>query len=179
MKKAEAAKLLSIEESEVHDVADSPAGTVVKTHDGATYIIVPEDNPDAEGRHGVMFLAAPHKNYGGTFPVYANPGIDVDEVEKRLGVDLDDPEPRPADPDIPAGSTDDVAHPGVQAATAEAHVASAVGNIPPSDAVPAPGPEHDKEVASAEATRPAEPVTVVTTESPKDDGASGRRGRRS
>lgn len=147
MKKAEAAKLLSIEESEVHDVADSPAGTVVKTHDGATYIIVPKSSPDAEGKHGVMFLTAPHENYGGTFPVFAGLGVGADEVEERLGVDLDDPKPRPADPDIPTGSPDDVAHPGVQAATAEAHVASA-GGRPPA-AVPAPGPEHDQAVAES------------------------------
>lgn len=74
MNKPEAARLLSLQEDEVHDVADSPAGVIVKTGDGVDYVIVEPDNPDAEGRHGVMFLAAPTANYGGTFPVYAQPG---------------------------------------------------------------------------------------------------------
>ena len=157
MNKAEAAELLSIEEAEVHDVAESSAGTCVKTHDGVTYIIVPQDNPDAEGKFGVMFLAAPTERYGGTFPVYANPGVPL-EVEEALGVDLDEPEPRPDDPAIPAGSPDDVAHPGVLEATAEAHVASAEGAEPSSDPGPAPGPEHAADVAEVEEAAPAKPA---------------------
>lgn len=50
MNKSQAARLLSLQEDEVHDVADSPAGVIVKTGDGVDYVIVEEDHPDAEGK---------------------------------------------------------------------------------------------------------------------------------
>lgn len=129
--KADAARLLSIEESEIHDVAKHDAGTVVVTHDGAKYIIVEQDNPDAEGKHGVMFFEKPSEHYGGTFPVFAGGG----------DVDVSEPAPRGGDEDS------DYAHPGEAEATAEALSAGA----PSSDPVPAPGPEHEAAVDEAEA----------------------------
>lgn len=69
--------------NEIVDANDSPGGTVVTTLDGQTYIIVPEDRPDAEGKTGVMWLNAPPRviggkveTYNGTFPVFAQPGAD-------------------------------------------------------------------------------------------------------
>ena len=93
----EAAHTLGMAEREIDDVLDSPAGPIVKTTDGQTYVIVPADHPDAEGKTGLMFLAAPHDRYIGTFPVYAQPGSeiiadalgqDAESIERDLGIDL-------------------------------------------------------------------------------------------
>lgn len=102
MKKADAfafaAKALSLEESEISDVVDSDAGPLITTTDGQTYIVVPEDQPDADGKTGVMFAKAPHEKYGGTFPVYAQPGAD-EEAEEAGAPDGDA---------VPTGSADHV-----------------------------------------------------------------------
>jgi hypothetical protein len=79
--------------NEILEVNDSPAGTVVRTVDGQTYIIVPEDRPDAEGKTGVMWLHAPPRviggqlePYKGTFPVFAQPGVSPSgDVEVEAG----------------------------------------------------------------------------------------------
>ena len=75
------------------DVTDSPAGTVITTFDGVAYLVVPDDQPDADGQRGLMFLAAPHENYGGTFPVYAGPP---------------EPDEQPVDFDVPKGTVGEV-----------------------------------------------------------------------
>lgn len=73
---AEAAELLSMPEREIIDVADSPAGDLITTVGGTVLVNCVE--PDAEGKTGLMFLAAPTATYGGAFPVYAQPGGDTD-----------------------------------------------------------------------------------------------------
>lgn len=145
MNKADAAALLSLEENEVHDVLDSPAGVLIKTTDGQTYIVVPEDNPDADGKVGVMFLSAPSPKYGGTFPVFAQPGAEDDirtiadakdfqdlAEEEVAGEELDEPDEdeHPAQPD-----------PGAETLVTE----SGAGDEP----APAPGPEHAEEIEEA------------------------------
>lgn len=85
MNHIEAAARLGLPVSEIRDVNDSPAGDIVVTTDGVAYIVVPEDNPDSEGKTGLMYLSAPHDRYGDTFPVYAAP-VDDDEVERDSGV---------------------------------------------------------------------------------------------
>ncbi|MEA2703552.1 MAG: hypothetical protein QOD63_1497 [Actinomycetota bacterium] len=76
----EAAALLGIPASEVINVEDSPAGTIITTFDGVRYVDVPESTPDAKGRSGLMLLFAPTKTYGGSLAVYAQPG-EEDETE--------------------------------------------------------------------------------------------------
>lgn len=85
--KADGARALSIEENEVEAVADSPAGLIVVTTDGVRYIVVDEDNPDAAGRCGVMFLVPPKLPYHGTFPVYSQPGIPAEDLVEPVDPD--------------------------------------------------------------------------------------------
>lgn len=82
MNRTEAAAALGLRENEIADVEDSPAGPVIETTDGVRYVIVPEDQPDADGDHGIMFLAAPNET-GGSWPikVYAQPGAVDTEVD--------------------------------------------------------------------------------------------------
>ncbi len=56
---------------EIGAVADTDAGVVILMADGSSYIDVPADQPDAEGKTGLMYHDAPHEDYSGTFPVYA------------------------------------------------------------------------------------------------------------
>lgn len=78
------ARELGMKEREIFDAEDSPAGVVVNLTDGTSLVIVEDDNPDAEGKTGVMFLAAPitpdGKPYRGDFPVYAQP-TDIEIVD--------------------------------------------------------------------------------------------------
>lgn len=204
----QAVALLSIEPAEVHDVLDSDAGLLIKTKDGSTYIVVGEDSPDAEGKYGVMFLVAPSPKYGGNFPVYAQPVIeaaissvaaavsfaDLAELEDDIvedlsgGGELDDPTLRPDDPRIPVGSPADVAHEGVLDATA---AALAADQGPPSEPVPAPGPEHAEDVVEAAtagkapvdqaadkaeaAGDPVDPEKVAAAKAATDPPKRGRR----
>lgn len=93
---ADGARLLKVPEDEVALVEDSPAGTIVTTTDGARYVHA--DEPDADGKTGLMFLVAPSPNYHGPFPVYTQPGPAPAENVK-------DPE-RPDDPGtvVPEGN---------------------------------------------------------------------------
>lgn len=59
MNETEAAGLLGCKVVEVEHVAESPAGTVIKTRDGTAYVVVPAAAPDGEGKTGLMLLAAP------------------------------------------------------------------------------------------------------------------------
>jgi hypothetical protein len=68
--------MLGMPPSELGDPMDSPGGLVIESlADGLRYIVVPEDNPDADGKTGLMFLGAPQlegdRVYVGNFPVYA------------------------------------------------------------------------------------------------------------
>lgn len=88
MNRTEAAAALGLRENEIADVEDSPAGPVIETTDGVRYVIVPEDQPDADGDHGIMFLAAPNET-GGSWPikVYAQPGAVDTEVDTETDGD--------------------------------------------------------------------------------------------
>ena len=70
MEKSDAAELLGVPESEIVEVLDGPAGDLISTTDGQTYVHLPADSPDASGRSGLMFLQPPHDGYIGPFPVY-------------------------------------------------------------------------------------------------------------
>ena len=79
MTRDEAAAALNIKAKEVADVEDSPAGPVITTTDGVRYVIVPEDQPDANGKTGLMFLAAPNLTGDWPMPIYSQPGaVDTD-----------------------------------------------------------------------------------------------------
>lgn len=79
---AEAAQLLGMKESEVVAVTGSPAGDLITTVDGT--VLVYCFAPDADGKTGLMFLAAPTEHYGGSFPIYAQPGADADELRAQV-----------------------------------------------------------------------------------------------
>lgn len=151
--KTEAARLLSIDPKEVHDVENTTAAAVVRTTDGVAYVLT----DDGEGGHQVAFLVKPTKSYAGAFPV-AYPDLSEQEALRAMGVEVDEPEPKPADPDAPDGPADDAAHPGELDATAAALAASAE---PPTEPAPAPGPEHAGQTsadAAADAQVKAEPT---------------------
>jgi hypothetical protein len=76
----DAAALLGVPVAEISDVATSPAGTVIVTTDGVSYIDVPASSPDSDGKTGLMYLSAPAEKYTGSFPVYALPA-EPDDVK--------------------------------------------------------------------------------------------------
>lgn len=83
---ASVAARLGLPVSELVRFDDSPAGLVIVTAAGTSYIDVPADRPDGDGKHGVMYLAAPSPTYRGTFPIYTPPGPGPDgEVERDAG----------------------------------------------------------------------------------------------
>lgn len=87
----DAAARLGVPVNEVTKVEDSPAGLIITTFDGVRYVDVPESTPDAAGLSGLMLLVAPTKTYGGSLPVYSQPGAeaDVDDATApAAGVDL-------------------------------------------------------------------------------------------
>lgn len=129
MNRTEAAAALGLRESEVADVEDSPAGPIVATTDGVRYVIVAEDNPDADGDHGVMFLAAPSEG-DGSWPikVYAQPGAAAADSEV---VDSEDEGP---DADSEVVDTDSPPADGEPVETV-----STGGPAEPVDAAPAKG----------------------------------------
>lgn len=80
MDKIEAAARLGVPVAEVADVLDHELGPVIVTTDGVSYVDVAD--PDGAGATGLMFLAAPHTEYRGGFPVYTAPEpLDDDTVE--------------------------------------------------------------------------------------------------
>lgn len=93
MDKTEVLVRMGVAPAEVLDVEDSPAGPIVTTHDRQRYILIDEASPDADGKHGVMYLVAPHERYVGTFPVYAQPGA------------------VPTDPEAPSEETEETEEP--------------------------------------------------------------------
>lgn len=184
-----AAALLSIEPFEIHDVLAADDGTtLVKTTDGATYIIVPEDSPDHEGKFGVMFLVPPNPTYGGDFPVYVDPATDDvrsaiagapsfaesaqavanleqaedDVVDELTGDELDEPGPKATPEEV---------------ATAEALVSETGAND--GEPAPAPGPEHAEAVAdaTAQAADPAAEALAQAEEQAAKAGAPVAEGK--
>lgn len=110
---AAAAKRLGIPEDEVRAVSVEDAGLVVTTTDGQTYIDVPEDQPDANGKTGLMFLVAPSQTYNGSFPVFGQ--HDPDNPVQAPGVlpSADHPEPAASTFDWTGATADEiVAHVG-------------------------------------------------------------------
>ncbi len=79
--KADVARDLGMKNAEILAVEDSEAGLIVDVFDGTRLVIVPEDNPDADGKTGVMYLVAPvsatGQPYTGDAPIFAQPGADV------------------------------------------------------------------------------------------------------
>lgn len=142
MNHAEAAQRLSVLETEISDAIDSPAGAVIVTRDGVAYVDVPVDRPDAEGKTGLMFLAAPTANYGGNFPVYAQPGA----------VDTDD--------DVVLEIT--AIDPAEAAAAVAALLGAPAANTPPAD--PALPPHLQTATAEEAATAAAEAERVAAEE---------------
>lgn len=71
-----------IADRELVDVIESPAGITFETSDGLRYIDVAADSPDAEGKTGLMYLAAPEveRGYQGEFPIFVNPDEDDESV---------------------------------------------------------------------------------------------------
>lgn len=101
IKPAAAAALLGVPVREVRDVANSPAGDVITTTDGVAYLIA--DTPDAEGKTGLMLLAAPSAaslvagdpEQGTTtawngFPVFVSDALDVEVVDEPGPSDVAD-----------------------------------------------------------------------------------------
>lgn len=103
--KSYAAELLGMPDSEIVDVANSDAGLVIRTFDGALVIAVDEGGD----RPTVKLLVHPGPGYGGSFPIYRTPlgapstwaGVREREqqVLDELGVALADPDPRPGSPE--------------------------------------------------------------------------------
>ncbi len=95
---AAAAHIMNCPEHEIIAVADSPAGDMITTFDGNTFVVVPDDAPDFDGKTGLMFLVPPvppnGRPYVGDFPVFTNPPDDAypspEEIEsegRELGIE--------------------------------------------------------------------------------------------
>lgn len=65
MNKSESATLLGVIEEEIKYVKNGPSGAMVITTDDVVWAIVPEDQPDADGKSGVMLL----ERYSGPFSI--------------------------------------------------------------------------------------------------------------
>lgn len=103
-----AAKALGMAEREIAGVEQTEHGVVVRQTDGSSYIDIPEDQPDANGRTGLAYFAAPCKGYAGVFPVFAPPvdsaGItEADENSSAPTGDEADGATPPAAPEAPTG----------------------------------------------------------------------------
>jgi len=73
----DAAAILGIKTDELRDVEDSPAGALLTTTDGCRFIVVPEDQPDANGNTGLMLLVAPNETGDWPMAIYAQPGAEA------------------------------------------------------------------------------------------------------
>ena len=99
----EAAALLGCPTSEIGGIEDAASGTVIVMVDGSSYIDVPAETPDADGKTGLMYRELPHGTYLGTFPVYAPTAAEQEaaipaESEPEV-VDEPDAEPTDSEPD--------------------------------------------------------------------------------
>lgn len=175
--KAEAARILSMEPDEIFDVAAADGVGLVRTLDGNVLVITTTD----DDTHEVALLVKPRPTFNG-FPV-AYPDLSEAEALKRLGSPkLDDPRPRPADPEL-TGAEGAFASPGELATTAAAlaGTSSAVSTTP----VEAPGQEHAEAVAEAyvagsaegEAEVVEEAVEAADEDTPEIDAAKGKADR--
>jgi hypothetical protein len=77
-----AASRLGIPMSEIADIYSHETGDVIVTSDGVSYVDVPADRPDGEGKTGLMYLSAPHDRYSDSFPVYAAPDVLDSELDR-------------------------------------------------------------------------------------------------
>ncbi|MCU1356390.1 MAG: hypothetical protein JWM89_1808 [Acidimicrobiales bacterium] len=145
MNRTEAAELLGMKPDEVADVLDSPAGDVIVTRDGVKMIDVDEAHPDAEGKHGLMFLEAPTEKYSGLFPVYAAPPEGAEPPKRRRSRQAAPKNPPPAsgavgEPDadgriIPANGDDPAAGPSAATAAHPDKVAAGEADTRPDPSV--------------------------------------------
>jgi len=92
---AEASAIAGMKE-EIVGVDVAPAGDVIHVKDGTVLVLVPEDEPDAEGKTGLMFLVAPLNEKGkylGTFPVYSQPTDEptgeIDELAELAAANIE------------------------------------------------------------------------------------------
>ena len=86
MKIQEAARVLGLKADEVAGVEETPVGPVITVAgSGARYVVVPDDQPDAEGKTGLMFAEKPDPKRVYTFPVYAPHPAEPDVVVDELG----------------------------------------------------------------------------------------------
>lgn len=85
--RADACNMLGCADSELVDIFDAPAGVLYEMSDGNTFIDVSADNPDSDGKTGLMFAVAPAApgGYKGDFPVFTNP---PEEPARDLGIEL-------------------------------------------------------------------------------------------
>ena len=100
MRNQEAARVLGLKETEVAGVEETPIGPVVTVVSGVRYVIVPDDQPDGDGKTGVMLAEKPDPTRRYDFPVYVpHP---PDPVEPSEDGDTDEL-PDAAGPDVGAG----------------------------------------------------------------------------
>ncbi len=88
----EAASLLGCPAGEIEEIVEAPEGTVITMPDGSSYVDVPADRPDGDGKTGLMYREAPHIDYQGTFPVYTPAPQEAIPAESTPGP-VDPPEP--------------------------------------------------------------------------------------
>lgn len=114
MEKSDAAALLGVPEHEIAEILDGPAGDLITTTDGQTYVNLPEGQPDASGRTGLMFLQPPHDGYVGPFPVYdgsvaTGPAVETPAPKRRQRNKQAAAEPASTDVDRDTGNGTTVA----------------------------------------------------------------------
>lgn len=90
---ARAAKILSMRPADIVEADEAPAGFVMTTRDGVRMVDVPEDQPDAEGKTGLMLLVKPNPKRTYAFPVYAQPVDADDETEPESETEPQVPAP--------------------------------------------------------------------------------------
>lgn len=93
-----AVRLLGQPANEIASADKTADGFVVVTVRSGTYIDVPADKPDADGKFGLMYLVAPCDPYTGSFPVFAV-GEDAVVVEVAPDVEPETPAEAAAEPE--------------------------------------------------------------------------------
>lgn len=142
------AQRLGAPEKEILATVETDAGVVAHLFDGSSYIDVPADKPDADGKTGLMYLKAPSAPTG--FPVFAG---DVPEVPHPLAAaSVDEPETEPSEAGdaeagevqaAPAASTPAGDASTQEPATAASASASSPVPVKPTDSAPSGEPAED------------------------------------
>ncbi len=111
------AQVMGVPTTEIKAVEDTAAGIVARMFDGSSYIKVPKDNPDSEGKTGLMYLRAPTEKYNGTFPVFAGgapadtPPAATSEAEPAEATTTEPAADEAAPADTPPAATSEAAVP--------------------------------------------------------------------